>query len=220
MVTDAPERLPRQYRAAARASTTRPPVRLQHHWDLALTQWTRRTWATAVRGHSLRVYTPSSIGDGPDNMQKYRQPHHTTSPASVNQHARHIRLASGHVLCTAGFRPRSSGRPPGPGVPLLDAYLWVKTPGHSEMGSATPPGASCLGTIPTISQPGMAHHGVGPVPCSNLALVGATRPTPLLPETGCAAQTCPSRCAQLATPSCCVAARSITAMRAPGSLLT
>jgi endoglucanase len=92
-------------------------------WGLT-TAWYAANMGTAVATAHFVIDT-SRNGDGPNNMQGFAQ-------APFNQPASVIStLASGNWC-----NPPSSGLGLKPttntGVPLLDAYLWVKTPGQSD----------------------------------------------------------------------------------------
>jgi endoglucanase len=92
-------------------------------WGLT-TQWYAQNMGSAVASTHFVVDT-SRNGDGPNDMQEYANPPYD-QPASVIS-----TLASGN-WCNPpgsglGLRPTTDT-----GVPLLDAYLWVKTPGESD----------------------------------------------------------------------------------------
>jgi endoglucanase len=92
-------------------------------WDLT-TQWYAQNMGSAVATTRFVVDT-SRNGRGPDSMQQYAVAPYD-QPASVVS-----TLAAGN-WCNPpgsglGLRPTAST-----GVPLLDAYLWVKTPGQSD----------------------------------------------------------------------------------------
>jgi endoglucanase len=92
-------------------------------WGLT-TAWYAQNMGNAVAATHFVIDT-SRNGDGPDNMQQY-------ASAPYNQPSGVIStLASGNWC-----NPPGSGLGPRPtadtGVPLLDAYLWVKTPGQSD----------------------------------------------------------------------------------------
>ncbi|HTU74796.1 MAG TPA: glycoside hydrolase family 6 protein [Trebonia sp.] len=92
-------------------------------WRLT-TAWYAQNMGTAVAATHFIIDT-SRNGDGPNSMQAYAQPPYD-QPSSVI-----ASLASGN-WCNPpgsglGLRPTAST-----GVPLLDAYLWVKTPGQSD----------------------------------------------------------------------------------------
>jgi endoglucanase len=86
-------------------------------------------WYAANMGSDVAtthfVIDTSRNGDGPNNMQAFAQPPFN-QPASVIS-----ALATGSWCnppgAGLGLRPTAST-----GVPLLDAYLWVKTPGQSD----------------------------------------------------------------------------------------
>jgi endoglucanase len=92
-------------------------------WNLT-TQWYAANMGNAVASTHFVIDT-SRNGDGPNAMQQY-------ASAPYNQPASVIStLASGN-WCNPpssglGLKPTAST-----GVPLLDAYLWVKTPGQSD----------------------------------------------------------------------------------------
>jgi endoglucanase len=94
-------------------------------WGLT-TQWYAQNMGNAVATTHFVVDT-SRNGDGPNNMSKFAGAPYD-QPASVIG-----TLASGNWC-----NPPSSGLGVRPtavtGVPLLDAYLWVKTPGQSDGG--------------------------------------------------------------------------------------
>ena len=92
-------------------------------WGLT-TQWYAQNMGNAVATTHFVIDT-SRNGDGPNNMQAYANAPYD-QPASVIS-----TLASGN-WCNPpdsglGLRPTADT-----GVPLLDAYLWVKTPGQSD----------------------------------------------------------------------------------------
>jgi endoglucanase len=92
-------------------------------WDLT-TQWYAANMGGAVAATHFVIDT-SRNGDGPNSMQEYANAPYD-QPASVIS-----TLASGN-WCNPpdsglGLKPTAST-----GVPLLDAYLWVKTPGQSD----------------------------------------------------------------------------------------
>ena len=92
-------------------------------WGLT-TQWYAQNMGNAVASTHFVVDT-SRNGQGPNNMQGYANAPYD-QPASV------IGTLAGGNWCNPpgsglGLRPTTST-----GVPLLDAYLWVKTPGQSD----------------------------------------------------------------------------------------
>jgi len=92
-------------------------------WGLT-TQWYAQNMGNAVATTHFVIDT-SRNGDGPNNMQAYASAPYD-QPATVLS-----TLASGN-WCNPpnsglGLRPTADT-----GVPLLDAYLWVKTPGQSD----------------------------------------------------------------------------------------
>jgi endoglucanase len=92
-------------------------------WGLT-TAWYAQNMGTAVATTHFVVDT-SRNGDGPNSMAAY-------ASAPYNQPAGVIGTLAGGNWCNPpasglGLRPTAST-----GVPLLDAYLWVKTPGESD----------------------------------------------------------------------------------------
>jgi endoglucanase len=92
-------------------------------WGLT-TQWYAQNMGNAVATTHFVVDT-SRNGDGPDSMQQY-------ASAPFDQPASVITTLAAGNWCNPpgaglGLRPTTST-----GVPLLDAYLWVKTPGQSD----------------------------------------------------------------------------------------
>ncbi len=92
-------------------------------WGLT-TAWYAQNMGNAVATTHFVVDT-SRNGDGPNNMQAYAQAPYD-QPSSV------IGTLAGGNWCNPpnsglGLRPTANT-----GVPLLDAYLWVKTPGQSD----------------------------------------------------------------------------------------
>jgi endoglucanase len=92
-------------------------------WDLT-TQWYAANMGGAVATTHFVVDT-SRNGDGPDSMQQYTNAPYN-QPASVI-----TTLASGN-WCNPPGSGLGTKPTAGTGVPLLDAYLWVKTPGQSD----------------------------------------------------------------------------------------
>jgi endoglucanase len=92
-------------------------------WGLT-TQWYAANMGGAVATTHFVVDT-SRNGDGPNSMQQYASSPYN-QPASVIS-----ALASGNwcnpPASGLGLKPTANT-----GVPLLDAYLWVKTPGESD----------------------------------------------------------------------------------------
>ena len=92
-------------------------------WDLT-TQWYAAHMNGAVASTHFVIDT-SRNGDGPNSMQQYANPPYR-QPASVIS-----ALAAGNWCnppdAGLGLKPTAST-----GIPLLDAYLWVKTPGQSD----------------------------------------------------------------------------------------
>jgi endoglucanase len=113
-------------------------------WDLT-TQWYTQNMGNAVAATHFVIDT-SRNGDGPNTMQTYANAPYD-QPATVLS-----TLASGN-WCNPpdsglGLRPTA-----GTGVPLLDAYLWVKTPGQSD-GQCDPAGGVRAWDYSDYTQPG------------------------------------------------------------------
>jgi endoglucanase len=92
-------------------------------WGLT-TAWYAQNMGTAVAATHFVIDT-SRNGDGPNSMQAYAQSPYD-QPSSV------IATLSSGNWCNppdSGLGLRPTART---GVPLLDAYLWVKTPGQSD----------------------------------------------------------------------------------------
>jgi endoglucanase len=92
-------------------------------WGLT-TQWYAQNMGGAVAATHFVIDT-SRNGDGPNSMQQYAN-------APYNQPASVTGTLAGGNWCNPpasglGLKPTAST-----GVPLLDAYLWVKTPGQSD----------------------------------------------------------------------------------------
>jgi endoglucanase len=113
-------------------------------WNLT-TQWYAQNMGDAVAATHFVIDT-SRNGDGPDSMQQYAGPPYD-QPASVV-----TTLAAGN-WCNppgSGLGLRPTART---GVPLLDAYLWVKTPGQSD-GQCDSAGGARAWDYTDYSQPG------------------------------------------------------------------
>jgi endoglucanase len=113
-------------------------------WGLT-TAWYAQNMGNAVATTHF-VMDTSRNGDGPNTMQAYAQAPYN-QPSSVIS-----TLASGN-WCNPpnsglGLLPTSST-----GVPLLDAYLWVKTPGQSD-GQCDSAGGVRAWDYTAYSQPG------------------------------------------------------------------
>jgi endoglucanase len=92
-------------------------------WGLT-TAWYAQNMGTAIATTHFVIDT-SRNGDGPNGMQAYAQSPYDQPSAVI------AALASGN-WCNppdSGLGLRPTART---GVPLLDAYLWVKTPGQSD----------------------------------------------------------------------------------------
>ena len=92
-------------------------------WGLT-TAWYAQNMGGAVASTHFVVDT-SRNGDGPNGMQQY-------ASAPYNQPASVISTLAGGNWCNPpasglGLKPTANT-----GVPLLDAYMWVKTPGQSD----------------------------------------------------------------------------------------
>jgi endoglucanase len=92
-------------------------------WGLT-TAWYAANMGSDVASTHFVIDT-SRNGNGPNSMQAYGQPPYNQSAATV------ATLASGNWCNPPGA---GLGLPPtaSTGAPLLDAYLWVKTPGQSD----------------------------------------------------------------------------------------
>jgi endoglucanase len=113
-------------------------------WALT-TQWYAQNMGNAVAATHFVVDT-SRNGDGPNSMQQYASAPYD-QPAGVTS-----TLAAGN-WCNppgAGLGLRPTART---GVPLLDAYLWVKTPGQSD-GQCDSAGGARAWDYTDYSQPG------------------------------------------------------------------
>ena len=113
-------------------------------WNLT-TQWYAANMGNAVATKHFVVDT-SRNGNGPNNMQAF-------AGAPYNQPSSVIAtLASGNwcnpPASGLGLRPTAAT-----GVPLLDAYLWVKTPGQSD-GQCDAAGGVRAWDYSAYSQPG------------------------------------------------------------------
>jgi endoglucanase len=92
-------------------------------WGLTTARFAQIMGSSVATTHF--VIDTSRNGNGPNNMQAFAQP-------PFNQPASVIKALAGANWCNPpgaglGLRPTAST-----GVPLLDAYLWVKTPGQSD----------------------------------------------------------------------------------------
>jgi len=113
-------------------------------WDLT-TQWYAQNMGDAVAATHFVVDT-SRNGHGPNSMQAY-------ASAPYDQPASVIGTLAGGNWCNPpgaglGLRPTAST-----GVPLLDAYLWVKTPGQSD-GQCDSAGGARAWDYTDYTQPG------------------------------------------------------------------
>jgi endoglucanase len=113
-------------------------------WNLT-TQWYAQNMGSAVAATHFVVDT-SRNGDGPDSMQQY-------ASAPYDQPAGVISTLAAGNWCNPpgsglGLRPTANT-----GVPLLDAYLWVKTPGQSD-GQCDSAGGARAWNYTDYSQPG------------------------------------------------------------------
>jgi endoglucanase len=113
-------------------------------WDLS-TQWYAANMGTAVATTHFMVDT-SRNGQGPNNMSGFAAAPYN-QPASVVS-----KLASGNWCnppgAGLGLAPTANT-----GVPLLDAYLWVKTPGESD-GQCDAAGGARAWDYTAYTQPG------------------------------------------------------------------
>jgi endoglucanase len=113
-------------------------------WTLT-TQWYAQNMGSAVAATHFVVDT-SRNGDGPDSMQQYASAPYDQPDGVVST------LAAGN-WCNppgSGLGLRPTART---GVPLLDAYLWVKTPGQSD-GQCDSAGGARAWNYTDYSQPG------------------------------------------------------------------
>jgi endoglucanase len=113
-------------------------------WGLT-TAWYAQNMGNAVATTHFVIDT-SRNGDGPNNMQGY-------ASAPYDQPSSVIAALSSGNWCNPpdsglGIRPTAST-----GVPLLDAYLWVKTPGQSD-GQCDSAGGVRAWDYSDYSQPG------------------------------------------------------------------
>jgi endoglucanase len=113
-------------------------------WNLT-TQWYAQHMGTAVATTHFVVDT-SRNGDGPNAMQTY-------ASAPYDQPASVIGTLKSGNWCNppaSGLGIKPTART---GVPLLDAYLWVKTPGQSD-GQCDAAGGVRAWDYSTYTQPG------------------------------------------------------------------
>ncbi len=120
-------------------------------WGLT-TQWYAQNMGDSVPTAHFVIDT-SRNGDGPNNMSAY-------AAAPYNQPASVIgTLVSGNwcnpPASGLGLRPTAST-----GVPLLDAYLWVKTPGESD-GQCDAAGGVRAWDYSAYTQPGWPADAAG-----------------------------------------------------------
>ncbi len=105
-------------------SDTADPTTQLDHWTAGLNaRYAGMLGSTAPTTHF--IVDTSRNGQGPNNMSTY-------AAAPYNQPAGAIAALQGGNWCNnpaAGLGPRPTANT---GVPLLDAYLWVKTPGQSD----------------------------------------------------------------------------------------
>jgi endoglucanase len=120
-------------------------------WGLS-TAWYAQNMGTAVATTHFVIDT-SRNGDGPNSMQAYAQPPYG-QPSSV------VATLSGGNWCNppaSGLGVRPTART---GVPLLDAYLWVKTPGQSD-GQCDAAGGVRAWDYTDYAQPGWPADAAG-----------------------------------------------------------
>jgi endoglucanase len=120
-------------------------------WGLT-TAWYAQNMGSAVAATHFVIDT-SRNGDGPNSMQRYANPPYN-QPASV------IATLAGGNWCNPpdsglGLKPTAST-----GVPLLDAYLWVKTPGQSD-GQCDAAGGVRAWDYTAYTQPGWPTTAAG-----------------------------------------------------------
>ena len=113
-------------------------------WTLT-TQWYAAHLGNAVPSTHFVIDT-SRNGTGPNSMQQY-------ASAPYNQPASVVSALANGSWCNPpgeglGLRPTTST-----GVPLLDAYLWVKTPGQSD-GQCDAAGGARAWDYAAYTQPG------------------------------------------------------------------
>ncbi len=115
-------------------------------------------YASALSGAGVTpsahfVIDTSRNGTGPNSMTAY-------TAAPYNQPAANVSTLQGGNWCNPpgaglGLTPTTNT-----GVPLLDAYLWVKTPGESD-GQCNASGAGRLWDYGAYSQPGWPTDAAG-----------------------------------------------------------
>jgi endoglucanase len=120
-------------------------------WGLT-TAWYAQNMGSAVAATHFVIDT-SRNGDGPNSMQQYAN-------APYNQPASVIATLAGGNWCNPpdsglGLKPTAST-----GVPLLDAYLWVKTPGQSD-GQCDAAGGVRAWDYTAYTQPGWPTTAAG-----------------------------------------------------------
>jgi endoglucanase len=120
-------------------------------WDLT-TQWYAANMGTAVATTHFVIDT-SRNGDGPNSMQQYAN-------APYNQPANVISALQSGNWCNPpgaglGLKPTANT-----GVSLLDAYLWVKTPGQSD-GQCDAAGGARAWDYTAYTQPGWPTDAAG-----------------------------------------------------------
>jgi endoglucanase len=120
-------------------------------WNLT-TQWYAQHMGGAVATTRFVIDT-SRNGNGPNSMQAYASPPYD-QPASVIS-----ALAAGNWCnppgAGLGAKPTAST-----GIPLLDAYLWVKTPGQSD-GQCDSAGGVRAWDYTAYTQPGWPADAAG-----------------------------------------------------------
>jgi endoglucanase len=113
-------------------------------WGLTTAKFAQMMGSSVATTHF--VIDTSRNGNGPNNMQAFAQP-------PFNQPASVISALASANWCNPpgaglGLRPSTTA-----GVPLLDAYLWVKTPGQSD-GSCDAAGNARAWDYTIYTQPG------------------------------------------------------------------
>ena len=113
-------------------------------WGLTTAKFAQMMGSSVAATHF--VIDTSRNGNGPNNMQAFAQP-------PFNQPASVISALASANWCNPpgaglGLRPSTTA-----GVPLLDAYLWVKTPGQSD-GSCDAAGNARAWDYTIYTQPG------------------------------------------------------------------
>jgi endoglucanase len=120
-------------------------------WGLTTAKFAQMMGSSVATTHF--VIDTSRNGNGPNSMQAFAQP-------PFNQPASVISTLASANWCNPpnaglGLRPTTTA-----GVPLLDAYLWVKTPGQSD-GSCDAAGNARAWDYTIYTQPGWPADAAG-----------------------------------------------------------